>query len=593
MSSGSSSDYVLHTSYTYFSNNRLGGLKVATNSVSVPKVIWLLWLQGWEHAPEIAQASQESWSNRNPGWKVWLLDRDSLATFIPRDQLNWILSSNIPLEALSDLIRLELLHSYGGVWADATTICSRPLDSWLNQFTQEGFFAFDRPGPDRMISTWFLAAHRGSYIVERWREAAANYWHDRAERDEYFWVHKLFEVIHETDVCFKSIWNSVPKISAVHQFHFGPNSPLLYGSPSPAHKDGLVSPPVAVFKLTHKLRRPTTDDSLMSAIIAFAKQEQVTKRSLSYRRVLVTWYGSFGHGTIGDLRSMESVVTHLHALGHQVSHATDLDVEIPGSHRVDWRTVDPFFFDCVVFVCGPIIRSHVQSNSLFSRFSSSRMAGVGVSLFSPDDPNYCNPFQAVFARQGADKDYGDVAIVAPKPLKAERLRRKRNPRIGIVLRGKQAEYGVELCQWAETETLVLRAAWAATKNIQGEITAIENHLVHSTESPDEIEQHYAECDLILTSRFQGAIEALRSGVPFIAIDQIKGGAKVIKLLSRLGWCHVYKVDDVNLETIAQAASSLLSGPIQSQLLDARIEAVSRANETLQSLSEWVAELPLK
>lgn len=561
---------------------------MATNSVSVPKVIWLLWLQGWEHAPEITQASQASWSNRNPGWKVWLLDRTSLDTFIPCDQLNRILYSNAPLEALSDLIRLELLHRYGGVWADATTICSKPLDGWLNQFAQEGFFAFDRPGPNRMISTWFLAAHRGSYIVECWRKAAAGYWHDRVEHDEYFWVHKLFEQIYETDVHFQSIWNSVPKISAVHLFHFGPDSPVLYDSPSPAHNDGLISPPLPVFKLTHKLSRPISDYSLMSAIIAFAKQEQISKRSLSYRRVLVTWYGSFGHGTIGDLRSMESVVTHLHALGHRVSHATDLDVEIPGSHRVDWRTVDPVFFDCVLFVCGPILRSHIESSRLFSRFSSSRIAGVGVSLFSPDDFNYYNPFQAVFARQGADKDYGDVAIVAPTPLKTERLWRKRNPRIGIVLRGKQAEYGVELCLWAETETLVLRTAWAATRNIQGEITAIENHLVHSRESPDKIEQHYAECDLILTSRFHGAIEALRSGVPFIAIDQIKGGGKVMKLLSRLGWRHVYKVEDVNLDAIAQAASSLLRDPMRPQLLEARSEAISRANETLQSLSEWVA-----
>ena len=498
---------------------------MVANLVSVTKVIWLLWLQGWKHAPEIAQASQESWSNRNPGWKVWLLDRDSLAAFVPSDRLNKIFSSSIPLEALSDLIRLELLHRYGGVWADATTICSKPLDSWLNQFTEEGFFAFDRPGEGRMISTWFLAAHRGSYIIERWREAAADYWHDRAEREEYFWVHRLFEEIHETDVYFKSIWSRVPKISAVHQFHFGPDSPLLYASPSPAHNDGLVSPPVGVFKLTHKLSKLTSDGSLMSAIIAFAKQKQVAKRPLLFRRVLVAWYGSFGHGTIGDLRSMESVVTHMHALGHQVSHATDLDVEIPGIQRVDWRTVDPLLFDCVVFVCGPIIRSHIESNMLFSHFSSSRMAGVGVSLFSPDSPSYCNPFKAVFARQGADKDYGDVAIVAPKSLEMGRLPRKRNPRIGIVLRGKQVEYGVDLCQWAETEALVLRTAWAATKDAQGEIKVIENHLVRSTESPDAIEAHYAECDLILTSRFHGAIESLRSGVPFIAIDQIKGGQK--------------------------------------------------------------------
>jgi hypothetical protein len=247
---------------------------VTNNLINVPKVIWLLWLQGWNRAPEVVQASQASWSNRNPGWKVWLLDRASLDTFIPENQLNRILSTNAPREALSDLVRLELLHRYGGVWGDATTVCAKPLDGWLNQYSRHGFFAFDRPGPDRMISTWFLAAHKGSYIVERWRDAAARYWRDRIERDEYFWVHNLFERIYETDEYFKSIWDRVPKISAVHQFHFGPNAPALFDSPTLAHNEGLVSPPVPVFKLTHKLSKPIGNHSLMAAICAFSRQAE-------------------------------------------------------------------------------------------------------------------------------------------------------------------------------------------------------------------------------------------------------------------------------------------------------------------------------
>lgn len=76
----------------------------------MPKVIWLLWLQGWEQAPEIAKASQASWSNRNPDYKVWLIDFSSLHTFISHDRIKEIFSKNIPIEAISDLIRLELLH---------------------------------------------------------------------------------------------------------------------------------------------------------------------------------------------------------------------------------------------------------------------------------------------------------------------------------------------------------------------------------------------------------------------------------------------------------------------------------------------------
>lgn len=553
----------------------------------MPRVIWLVWLQGWDSPPYVAQASRASWSGRNPGWKVQLLDRASLDLFIPRNQLNRILATKAPYESLSDLVRLELLHRYGGIWADATTVCAKPLDDWIDHYARQGFFAFDRPGPNRLISTWFLAAHKGSYIVEQWREAAATYWSDRIERDEYFWVHNLFGLLYERDAHFKSIWDSVPKISAAHHFHFGPNAPALFDPPRPDHIEGLVSPSAPVIKLTHKLSKPIGDHSLMTAICSSAMQAGQARRApLPERRVLVTWYGSFGHGTIGDLHSMESVVTHLHGVGHRVSHATDLSVEIPGCHRVNWRTVDAASFDCVVFVCGPIIKTHRESSRLFARFSSSRMAGVGVSLFPRNDSNYCNPFQTVFARQGTEKDYGDVAIVAPKPLRKERL--CRNPRIGVVLRGEQTEYGAELCLWAKTEILVLRAAWAAIRTVHGEMTAIENHLVHSGEPPDKIEQYYRECDLVLTSRFHGAIESLRSGVPFIAIDQIKGGAKVVELLSKLGWRHVYKVEDVGFDVVAEAARTLLEDPMPAELFNARNAAVSLANKTLESLTEWVA-----
>lgn len=42
-------------------------------------------------------------------------------SFLIEDDLERITSTGAPPEALSDLIRFELLHRYGGIWADATT----------------------------------------------------------------------------------------------------------------------------------------------------------------------------------------------------------------------------------------------------------------------------------------------------------------------------------------------------------------------------------------------------------------------------------------------------------------------------------------
>lgn len=60
----------------------------------------------------------------------------------------------------------------GGVWADATLWCARPLDDWLEPSCRTaGFFGYDRPAADRPIATWFLAAAADSRIASLWHAA--------------------------------------------------------------------------------------------------------------------------------------------------------------------------------------------------------------------------------------------------------------------------------------------------------------------------------------------------------------------------------------------------------------------------------------
>jgi hypothetical protein len=238
----------------------------------LPKIIWMAWFQGWEKAPEVAQASVASWRRLNPGWRVHALNLIDLRQFLPDADLQRITTSEIPAEALSDLVRLELLHRYGGVWADATTLCAEPLDDWLPAKMNSGFFAFERPGPNRMLSTWFLAAEVGSYIVETWRAAAIEYWDGRDTRDDYFWSHTLFAERYHADPFFRSDWDRTPKHSAAHNYHFSPNSPTLL-EPATKVRQDILNPPEPVIKLTHKLSAPYDDQSLMAAFCRLGRGE--------------------------------------------------------------------------------------------------------------------------------------------------------------------------------------------------------------------------------------------------------------------------------------------------------------------------------
>jgi hypothetical protein len=153
------------------------------------KTIWMYWDKGWEAAPALCKLSFDSWRIRNPDWDVCFLDREkALAlTAIPDD----IVALDLLPAHLADMIRLELLAQYGGVWADMTTFCERPLDDWLLPAMPYGFFAFCVTEQDT-CSNWFLASAAGNPILVAWRDTAYAYWSCADRPTTYLMFYDLF-----------------------------------------------------------------------------------------------------------------------------------------------------------------------------------------------------------------------------------------------------------------------------------------------------------------------------------------------------------------------------------------------------------------
>jgi|WetSurMetagenome_2_1015567.scaffolds.fasta_scaffold75162_4 hypothetical protein len=146
------------------------------SSALLPKVIWFLWLQGLEQAPEIVRLCLDSWRRLNPGWEVRTLDRAALDGLIDLSAIPAANLESASPQALSDIARVRLLAAHGGVWADASVFCTQPLDDWLRAELGGGFFAFTAPGRDRLISTWFLASMAGGPLVSALDKAVLRYW---------------------------------------------------------------------------------------------------------------------------------------------------------------------------------------------------------------------------------------------------------------------------------------------------------------------------------------------------------------------------------------------------------------------------------
>jgi hypothetical protein len=220
----------------------------------LPKIIWMLWLQGWDHAPRIVQACRRSWEVTNAGWTIRCLDRLSAAAFMDCGETHASLADpGLPPEACSDRVRMALLAQHGGVWADATVYCLRPLDDWLFNVLESGFFAFDRPGPDRLLSSWFLAAGPDNYIVRRWAETTLEYWRARRERDHYFWLHYLFGRAYQEDAVFRSIYDKTPKVPAAGPHYYLPQHRKLWAPLTEHDKQIIAGATTPLLKLSHRL----------------------------------------------------------------------------------------------------------------------------------------------------------------------------------------------------------------------------------------------------------------------------------------------------------------------------------------------------
>ena len=557
------------------------------------KIIWIYWHQGWDLAPEIALKCKSSWIQNNPGWEVRVLSRDTLGEYIYlEEEVPGIESKEISLASLSDIIRILLLEKYGGIWADSTLLCRVPLDEWITHFDKHDFIAFDRPAKDRMIASWFLVTREENYIVKKWLAKILEYWNDRDSSKEYFWFHYLFIELYATDPVFKQLWDETPKMSAHAPHYFVPYKEKLFEETNDEKIELISKVQSPVFKLTHKF---DWEQETGGTVLEYILNEDL---KVSELKILVCWYGSFkGSGTLGDYLSVKALADFLHSKGFDFDYVSYKEYGDIKGCAVQISEADPANYDVLLFTCGPIIKVHKDLVSLFDKFKDVYKIGIGVSLFPKDHFNYYNPFDFVLPRENGSINYEDIALAAPKnEVTKENIFKAAERRVGIVLRKQQSEYGLINCKWEEANGLIMRLAEELTGNRisffdkikkilvqQGQIFEIDNHLENSGLDPISIENKYRNCDIILTTRFHGSMVALRNNIPFIAIDQISGGAKVYKLVSRTNYPFVWKINYVSYRKIKKAAKELLKNEHADLISKTRQEAEARAKQTLGQL----------
>lgn len=164
------------------------------NRNKIPKEIWFFWHDAT--LPFSVQTSLDTIRKFCLGYNINVLNFDNLSAYgIDVKSLK----DKIKVQAITDYIRLYLISNYGGIWIDATTYFTAPIDEVFDFASCCDFYGFytdmlttNMAYP--IVESYFLAAPKGSPFIVDWlnefNKCISS--HDPYSYYENFYSDKLF-----------------------------------------------------------------------------------------------------------------------------------------------------------------------------------------------------------------------------------------------------------------------------------------------------------------------------------------------------------------------------------------------------------------
>lgn len=177
----------------------------------VSNKVWVCWFQGINNAPELVKKCYKSLIDNMPDREIVLITEDNVLGYaqFPDYILNKWKTGIINHTHMTDLLRLELLIRYGGMWVDATVFCSNP-DIPEYYFDSDLFFYQclkpGRNGHSSYISSWLISAKSENKILMAVQYLIYEYWKEHSIMWDYFLLHDFFTIVLEH---YENDWQKV------------------------------------------------------------------------------------------------------------------------------------------------------------------------------------------------------------------------------------------------------------------------------------------------------------------------------------------------------------------------------------------------
>ena len=183
------------------------------------RIIWQYWAQGYGNVPGVVRECLASVDRFAGGYSVIRLTDENLEEYLDIPGFVKEKRRLFSMAFFSDLLRLMLLHTYGGIWLDATVMLTGPIP---DEFAAQNFFVFRRdPGePDykywrdtyayyfgwakgfrvNMLSS-FMVAKKGCKTASDLCGAMLKWWEECDYLPDYFFLQILYDVYDGEEKC--------------------------------------------------------------------------------------------------------------------------------------------------------------------------------------------------------------------------------------------------------------------------------------------------------------------------------------------------------------------------------------------------------
>lgn len=191
------------------------------------KIIWAYWDGPTD---KLLDVCLDSWKEHLCDWDIRILDKESIEQY---DIVKPLSYDKQTITTKSDIIRLNLLYKYGGIWLDRSILLNESF-KWLEKYEEYPYFGIKltslprAPGnKDEIVpfENWFIMSpKKNNYFIGAWRDtlneildtnpitAHPVYDNPCCRQPDYFMCYEAFVYTINQNDDFKKLYKSIPFI---------------------------------------------------------------------------------------------------------------------------------------------------------------------------------------------------------------------------------------------------------------------------------------------------------------------------------------------------------------------------------------------